>query len=101
MSIVEEIDGRRIAKDVEARAKALEVLDRPRNNELSLWLGVIGMLAMGVFLGVLAQHDALLIGSLAGVGYGFGTALFGEVVQLRRRLNAVITLLRLGQRPPE
>ncbi len=101
MSIVEEIDGRRIAKDVETRAKALQVLDRSRSNALSLWLGVIGMLAMGVFLGVLGQHDALLIGIIAGVGYGFGIVLFGEVVWLRRRLEAVITLLRLGQHPPE
>ena len=101
MSIVEEIDGRRIAKDVETRAKALQVLDRPRNNALSLWLGFIGMFAVGVFLGVLGQHDALLIGIIAGAGYALGVVAFFEVTVLRRRFDAAITLLRLGQHPPE
>ncbi|MDE2176987.1 MAG: hypothetical protein KGJ50_01630 [Xanthomonadaceae bacterium] len=98
MSIVEEIDGRRIAKDVEARAKALEVLDRPRN-ALSLWWSLIPIIAIGLGLGVFGQHDALLIKIIAGTGYAFGIVLLGEVVQLRRRLDAVITLLRQGPDP--
>ncbi|MHB8385265.1 hypothetical protein [Metallibacterium sp.] len=99
MSIVEEIEGRRIAKDVEARAKALGVLNRSKS-KMPQWLNLVFIIASGVGLGALGALGAagiLGIGIVAGLGYFFGLTSFFEVMRLRRRLDAMTTLLRLSQ----
>ena len=101
MSVVEEIDGRRIAKDVEARATALRTLDRTQINRWTWRIGVAASLLLFAAMGAVVRKDPWWIGITAGMGYALGVVLLFEVITLRRRLNAVITLLRLGQHPPE
>ena len=101
MSIVEEIDGRRIAKDVEARAKALRTLDRTQINRWTWWIGAAMNILLFAGVGAAARKDTWWVGITAGVGYALGLVAFFEVMVLRRRLEAVITLLRPGQHPPE
>ena len=101
MSVVEEIDGRRIARDVEARAKALRTLDRTRTNRWTWRIGVAASVLLFAAMGAAARKDSWWVGITAGVGYALGLVAFFEVFTLRRRLEAVITLLRLGQHPPE
>lgn len=104
MNIVEEIEGRRIAKDVEARAKALGVLNRSKS-KMPQWLNLAFIIASGVGLGTLGAaialgpypYGILFIGIVASLGYFFGVTLFYEVIWLRRRLDAMTTLLRLSQ----
>jgi len=99
MSIVEEIDGRRIAKDVEARARALRTLDRTQLNRWTWWIAAAVNILFFAAMGAAARKDTWWVGITAGVGYAFGLVLFFEVMSLRRRLNAVITLLRQGPDP--
>ena len=101
MSIVEEIDGRRIARDVEARAKALRTLDRTRTNRWTWRIGAATNVVFFAAMGAAVRKDSWWIGIIAGAGYALGIAAFFEVTVLRRRLDAAITLLRPGQHPPE
>jgi hypothetical protein len=101
MSVVEEIDGRRIAKDVEARARALRTLDRTRTNRWTWRIGAATNVVFFAAMGAAARKDSWWVGIIAGAGYALGVVAFFEVTVLRRRLEAVITLLRQGQHPPE
>ena len=97
MSIVEEIDGRRIAKDVETRAKALRTLERTQTNRWAWWIAAAANIVFFTAAGAAARTDTWWIGIIAGAGYALGVVAFFEVTVLRRRLDAAITLLR--QRP--
>ena len=99
MSIVEEIDGRRIARDVETRAKALRTLERTQINRWTWWIGAAVNTVLFAGMGAAARTDTWWIGITAGVGYALGLVAFFEVTVLRRRLDAAITLLRQGQDP--
>lgn len=96
MSIVEEIDGRRIAKDVEACAGALRTLERTQLNRWTGWIGAAMSLLFFAGVGAATRTDTWWVGITAGVGYASGLVAFFEVMTLRRRLDAVITLLRQG-----
>ena len=99
MSIVEEIDGRRIAKDVEARAKALRTLERTQSHRWTSWIAAVANLLFFAALGAAARKDTWWVGIIAGAGYALGIMAFFEVMTLRRRLDAVIALLRQGPDP--
>ena len=101
MSIVEEIDGRRIAKDVETRAKALRTIERTQTNRWTWGIAAAANLLFFAAMGAAVRKNSWLIGIIAGMGYVLSVMAFFEVILLRRRLEAVITLLRLGQHPPE
>ena len=99
MSIAEEIDGRRIAKDVETRAKALRTLERTQTNRWTWWVAAAANTVFFAAIGAAARKDSWWIGTIAGAGYALGVVAFFEVASLRRRLDAAITLLRQGQDP--
>lgn len=99
MSIVEEIDGRRIARDVETRAKALRTLERTQTSRWAWWIAAAANTVFFAAMGAAARTDTWWVGITAGVGYAFGVVAFFEVTVLRRRLDAAITLLRQGQDP--
>ena len=97
MGIVEEIDGRRIAKDVEARAGALRTLERTQSSRWTWWIAAAANLLFFAAVGAAERQDIWWVGITAGAGYALGVVAFFEVASLRRRLDAVITLLRQGQ----
>ena len=99
MSIVEEIDGRRIAKDVETRAKALRTLERTQTNRWTWWIAMAANTVFFAAMGAVARKNTWWVGITAGVGYVLGVVAFFEVTVLRRRLDAAITLLRQGPDP--
>ena len=99
MSIVEEIDGRRIARDVETRARALRTLERTQTSRWTWWIAAAANLLFFAVVGAAARQDIWWVGITAGAGYALGVAAFFEVTVLRRRLDAAITLLRQGQDP--
>lgn len=99
MSIVEEIDGRRIAKDVETRAKALRTLERTQTNRWAWWIAAAANIVFFAAVGAALRKDIWWIGITVGVGYALGVIAFFEVAVLRRRLDAAITLLRQGPDP--
>lgn len=99
MGIVEEIDGRRIAKDWEARARgAANARARPVPSvDLVDWCG-------REHLAVRRNWRRCTKGYLVGKNrrmwsYALGLAAIFEVISLRRRLDAVTTLLRQGPDP--
>ncbi len=57
MSIVAEIDGRHIAKDVEARARALRTLERTQINPWTWWIGAALSTVFFAGMGAAARTD--------------------------------------------
>ncbi len=99
MSIAEEIDGRRIAKDVETRAKALRTLERTQTNRWTWWVAAAANVVFFAAMGAASRKDIWWIGITVGVGYALGVLALFEVTVLRRRLDAAITLLHQGPDP--
>ena len=99
MSIAEEIDGRRIARDVETRAKALRTLERTQTNRCTWLVAAAANVVFFAAMGAASRKDIWWIGITVGVGYALGVLALFEVTVLRRRLDAAITLLHQGPDP--
>ena len=97
MNVATQIDGERIAKDVIAEAEAQEVLGkRPRLfTQWNYWFAIIFSSAWGSFIATYTGHNAqLFLGVIAGIALLVGLAALQECLSLRRRLDAVLVLVR-------
>lgn len=86
--------GRQVARAAEARLDAIEALAK-RNPPFRFWHYWLTLL-FGVGWGlVVAQIEVpWLVSSVAGAGLFLAAAAFVQCVRLRRRLDAVVVLLR-------
>ena len=92
MSIAEQLEGQRIAKEVVAQDQARELL---RSRSKTQWWGIFLIIAIGGVIGAAnsAIENHLLVGILAGIGAYAGTLAYIETLNLRRRLDALQVLL--------
>ncbi|MCV2369839.1 hypothetical protein [Roseateles oligotrophus] len=101
MNIATQVEGERIAKDVADHASALEVvLKRPKFFSMwNYWLSLLFGAAWGVFMVSYAgPYTQLILGAASGIALVLAIAVFKECLSLRRRLDAVITLLLQHER---
>jgi hypothetical protein len=102
MTYSDQITGERIAKDVAPRSEALRVLTQPTSS-FSRW-HLLGNLVAGVAIGSSSSRFAgpsgpVIVGVVSGVGFFLGIAACNECLSLRRRLDAVVALLRTDAHP--
>lgn len=92
MSIAEQLEGQRIAKEVVAQDQARELLG---SRSKTRWWGIFLIIAIGGVIGAAnsAIENHLLVGILAGIGAYTGTLAYIETLNLRRRLDALQVLL--------
>ena len=99
MNVATQIVGERLAKEVEAKARAVEVVSQ-REHSFTSWQSV-GWLVLGGAWGFLISKSGYvgteLIGATTGAAFFLAAGAFKECIALRRRLEAVIVLLRQDQ----
>ncbi|MCT7328728.1 hypothetical protein [Ralstonia mojiangensis] len=96
MSPATQVEGEIIAKQVAQRVEAEATLAEYRAPiarwQYFFWL-VVGFV-WGGSTGAWATHGALFIGAVAGAAFFLAAAAFRECIDLRRRLDATLVLLR-------
>lgn len=96
MNASTQMDGETIAKAVVARSKALDTLFNEKQGVFSwqyVGLTVLGG-AWGWVVFLAGQKATLLVSIAAGSGFFLAAAAFLECVRLKRRLDAVLVLVR-------
>ena len=91
-----QIDGERIAKAVAVRSQALdEFLNEKRTVFSWKYIGLIGLGGVwGWFVTTQTTSGPVLVGIAAGIAFFIAPAAFVECIKLRRRLEAVIALMK-------
>ena len=96
MNVATQITAERLAKGVVERANAIDALAK-RTRPLSWWQYVVLVAfgsAWGWYVSSSTPHATLLIGIASGIGVALGAGAFRECINLRRRLDAALVLLR-------
>ena len=91
-----QIDGERIARAVTVRSQALDELSSAKGTAFS-WK-YVGLLVVGGvwgwFVSTQTTHGPVLVGIAAGIAAFLAPVAFVECIKLRRRLEAVIALMK-------
>jgi 4-amino-4-deoxy-L-arabinose transferase-like glycosyltransferase len=103
MNAATKLDGERIAKDVLAQAATLAVLAKRRRllSNWNCWIPVTIGIAWGDFIATYSgPYTQWILGAASGIAVSLAVTAFDECISLRRRLDAVIVLLRIDKDSP-
>jgi hypothetical protein len=95
-----QIDGMRIAKDIASQSAALELLNE-RQRPLNQWFYAL-CIAFGAGLGWLVSsspqgaHAQMTVAVTSGVAFFLAICAFQECIRLRRRVEAMLVLVKRG-----
>ncbi|MGC1547622.1 MAG: hypothetical protein WA777_03765 [Rhodanobacter sp.] len=101
MDIAAQLDGERIAREIVAQSKARELLDNPSRpfSQWHYWLLLLLVSTAGGFIASYSgPHNQLVLSTVVMIAVSLAAAAFLEGIRNRRRLDAVLVLLRANQR---